>query len=600
MNSSKLARSITGLLAIATLFAATLCASFKTARAGLPLKIIALRGDPAPDANGAFFNVFGPTLNDSGQVAFVGSLTGTSGGGSDDTGIFLGDSTSLHQIVREGDPAPDANDIFSNVLSDLTLNNAGQIAFRSFLTSGSGIFRADGTSLVQMARNGQPAPDANGTIGGFSDPSLNNVGQVAFSGGLTGTSGGSSDDTGIFLGDGTSLVQVVRAGQSAPDTNGSFETFDTFGIPALNDSGQVAFFGDLTGSSGGNIDNSGIFLGDGTSLVRVAREGDPAPDGNGFLNGTFRIFYDPALNDAGQAAFLASLNTFRDGIFLGDDTSIIQVVREGQLAPDGNGSFSTLGSRLAPTFSDIVLNDAGQAAFVGYLFETSSGLRDDSGIFRGDGTDLVQIVREGQLAPDGNGSFTQIFRRGMNMNNSGQVAFIGTLNDTIGGNTDDRGLFLYTDSHGLVEVARTGDAFLGSTITEIDDNSSIGSRGDERSSLNELGQLAFRFALADGRVGIAVTTPASAGDYDRDGDVDGADFLKWQSTFGSTTDLDADGNGNKIIDAADYTMWRDNYGSAVSTSAVTTQVPEPPSIALTVFGLALIARRLSDPRASRV
>jgi len=59
-----------------------------------------------------------------------------------------------------------------------------------------------------------------------------------------------------------------------------------------------------------------------------------------------------------------------------------------------------------------------------------------------------------------------------------------------------------------------------------------------------------------------VTEPSVIlGDYDFDGDVDGADYLKWQRSFGSTTDLDADGNGNNIVDAADYTIWRDNYGS---------------------------------------
>jgi len=51
-----------------------------------------------------------------------------------------------------------------------------------------------------------------------------------------------------------------------------------------------------------------------------------------------------------------------------------------------------------------------------------------------------------------------------------------------------------------------------------------------------------------------------AGDYNRDGVVDNADYDLLALTFGSTTDLRADGNGNGTVDLADYTIWRDNLG----------------------------------------
>ena len=63
-----------------------------------------------------------------------------------------------------------------------------------------------------------------------------------------------------------------------------------------------------------------------------------------------------------------------------------------------------------------------------------------------------------------------------------------------------------------------------------------------------------------------------AGDYDQDADVDGADFLKWQRTVGSTTDLSADGDRNRIVAAPDLDVWSQNFGApAVGAAAPAAQ-----------------------------
>ena len=460
----------------------------------------------APDGNGSFSSFgFDVALNDAGQAAFRGGLTGTSGGFNDDSGIFRGDGTTLTQIARAGQAAPDNNGSLSNFSSTPALNDAGQAAFVGFLagTSGGlsddrGIFRGDGGTLTQVARAGQAAPDNNGSFSDFDNPALNDAGQAAFFGSLAGTTGGGSDNEGLFRGDGTTLTQIVRRGQAAPDGNGSFSFF---GSPALNDAGQVAFNGSLTGTSGGFNDDSGIFRGDGTTLTQVARAGQAAPDGNG----SFSDFFSPVLNDVGQAAFVGFLTGtsggFSDdlGFFRGDGTTLTQIVRRGQAAPDGNGSFSD--------FFSPALNDAGQVAFNGELTGTGGGGSDNLGIFRGDGTTLTQVARDGQAAPTSDGTLEGVLLNlffAPALNDLGQLAFLGDIDLQDGGSTSDEfGLFFYDDLLGLTSVARTGDAFDGSTIIDLSFSSGFNQQ-DEGSGLNNLGQVAYSYTLADGREGVAV------------------------------------------------------------------------------------------------
>src|SRR5687768_13500612 len=56
--------------------------------AGLNLEIVAQTGDPVPDRNGSLYIFDFPSINNSGQVAFDSHLSGTSGLGADDNGLF--------------------------------------------------------------------------------------------------------------------------------------------------------------------------------------------------------------------------------------------------------------------------------------------------------------------------------------------------------------------------------------------------------------------------------------------------------------------------------------------------------------------------------
>lgn len=93
--------------------------------------------------------------------------------------------------------------------------------------------------------------------------------------------------------------------------------------------------------------------------------------------------------------------------------------------------------------------------------------------------------------------------------------------------------------------------------------------------------------IADGRAAFdALLSSFEAGDYDRDGDIDSADYDTWRATYGTTLapGEGADGDHDGRVTAADYTVWRDAaQGAAVA-------VPEPGAL---VVALALTSAALS-------
>lgn len=74
------------------------------------------------------------------------------------------------------------------------------------------------------------------------------------------------------------------------------------------------------------------------------------------------------------------------------------------------------------------------------------------------------------------------------------------------------------------------------------------------------------------------------GDFDVDGDVDGADFLKWQRDLGDATNL---------------ALWESNFGAAPAIAA-TAAVPEPSSLLMASILLAIAARCRPDRSSSKL
>ena len=277
---------------------------------------IAFSGDPAPDGNGVFADgtpFDEPFLNASGDVAFIASLQGTAGGTNDDTGIFLGTPSSVTQMAREGQPIPSAAGTFQS-FDQLVLNDLGQTAFAAQLsgtaggtTDNAGIYRSTGTTLTQMVRKGSPDPFGNGFFDRFIQLALNTSGHAVFQTEFSSSLMGSSDDGGIYYSNGTGIGAIYREGIPAPDGNGLMGDLpDDEDNIAFNNAGQVAFHSPLTNTTGGAIDNEGVYLGSTTDgLSQIARKGDNIPPLVPTITG---LGDEPTINDLGQIALLAFHN----------------------------------------------------------------------------------------------------------------------------------------------------------------------------------------------------------------------------------------------------------------------------------------------------
>jgi probable HAF family extracellular repeat protein len=113
--------------------------------------------------------------------------------------------------------------------------------------------------------------------------------------------------------------------------------------------------------------------------------------------------------------------------------------------------------------------------------------------------------------------------------------------------------------------------------------------------INNLGQVVGYYLNASGMWGGFLATPIAAADFNKDGDVDGADLALWQGDYGLNADCDADGDGD--TDGADFLVWQRQLNSGATAVADAASVgyggvPEPTALALggTWFVMAVLGR----------
>jgi hypothetical protein len=310
-----------------------------------------------------------PALNQGGTIAFLAHPAD----GRVRNCIYTGGGADLTTIACEG-PLDISLSTFPSIADD------GTVAFvQSFRQTSQQILLGDGSTVTSLyATQGS-------FFTSFGDPYLNQSATVAFWASTLIL----SNLEGIFRGDGGDPAIIAR--------DDVFDAYRFGRFPALNDAGTVAyqlrFFGPVFVTS--------VNVGDGDTTTVLYSNQD----------GFFVSFGNPVLNDAGVAAFFATLADGSSGIFSGDG---------GPLTIDAQ-----TGEQFQSFAENPALNNHGQVAFLATL--TGGG----AGIFTADGTQIQSVIATGDDLQGSTVTELHFFRQGLN--DASQVAFMATLADGTSG-----------------------------------------------------------------------------------------------------------------------------------------------------------------------
>ena len=274
-----------------------------------------------------------PSINDEGQVSFaLSDFTQRGPNFLETQSVMRGSGMRPTTIATTADD-------FNRFGFEPTLNDSGVVAFKADLDNidtfdfENGLFSGQDGKRANITTYYLSSTSQFSEFGSLSRPSINKLGDIAFEESVD------SGASGIFVTEDGGFKTIAE-----PDSN------VIVGRPKLNDSGTVAFhrfFNDQPGEE--------LVSANGGPLTVIADTSGPFQS-FGF---TFVGFTPPAINNKGDVAFLAELDSGGSGIFVGPDPVTDRVIGTGDTL-DG----STVRGRLGDLrFCDGGLNDSGQLAF---------------------------------------------------------------------------------------------------------------------------------------------------------------------------------------------------------------------------------------------
>ena len=510
------------------------------ARAGVTLNTIALTGTDGPTGPGLGpgieFSGFGasPTINANGEVAFVGSITGSQ------RGLWIGNGTSIFSLAKAGTDGSFGPGLGAGVnffiFGAPSLNDTGDLTFFGRAIgpgvmagqNGFGIWTTNNSGTNLLAREGTARSFDPGLGPGlvfsapintpvFGTPVNNDAGRAAFFGSLNRT----FDERGIWIVDeGNSPLAVALEGTDGllgPGL-GAGVAFRSIPSPlvfplALNASGMVVFFSSIEGPGVmPNVNDRALFTTTGGTPSVLARSGTDGPLGPGFGPNTHFTGFNARfiINDNSDIAFRASVQGIQNGHGIwvagtSDPSPVAISNTDGPLGPNlGPGvHFSAINPHQ--------FNDNGQIAFASTITGTGVTNNNNRGIWMFDENASSIVARtgtDGLLGPNlGSGVMFNSFGS-LALNNNGHVAFWATLTGSDVNSDNNVGFWAVVDGETIL-VLREGEPIDVDPTPSIDlrtiDGFSFaitpGSKGGNQ-VFNEDGLLTFELVFTDGSSGI--------------------------------------------------------------------------------------------------
>lgn len=463
----------------------------------IDLRTVAERNDPAP-GGGDFVGFSSPAINDTGQIAFDGTVTnpGTSGVWRETQAVF---ELMLGLGVTPAQPGGQTIDIVDSVL----LNGGGNVVARVELSNFvEGYYFANGSVVQAIAIEGEAAA---GTTGNFDriDEALrmSDDDKIAFYGQLV--LGGDIDTNnfmGIWSGGAGSLELAAQMGGVAPSSGGAtwfiLQGAPGRGQPRLASDGTLAFAAttlDLPSAA-----PSGVWTGTPGSLAPIVFAAD--------------MQYDyAAIASGNKVAFRqAPLVSGPLGLRAGTPGSLRTVIENGDVPPGAPGTTIELGTTL--DVPSVRVNSSGRVAFHALAV---GGVQDLEGLWSDGSGTLELLALAGDPAPD-TGGLVYIEFLGFDINDLGQTAFVAEVGAT-GNSAGNRALYLADAGETpdlvvqLESVLRLGPGDVR-TVSGIDVNlMQTVSRGHRGGGLNHAGELVFAASFYDGTAGLYVATVPEPG-----------------------------------------------------------------------------------------
>jgi hypothetical protein len=346
-----------------------------------------------------------PTINNHGQLAFL--VNDHRFGGLSRTTVFVGDGSSLMAV----DGGQGINGIVGPVPYT---NDFGAVIYNANLTTETRVVFSNRPAARTQVITGE-AFGAAGTNDSFGAARVNNAGQVAFS--------ASANDVPLSNGAMRIITGQLNPAETGYTTQTAFQTdtvnnqghFFSMYDPDMNSSGVLAFTGQDAQQ------RSGLFIGTSQQDYAAVKGGTAAGT---FVLNNILTGKTPAINDAGDTAFLATTMNGRLGIFLRDaDGTVAPVVTSADMWSTGFHQFHSVG-----------LNNAGDIAFHGSL--GADAFQATRGIFAGE--NFHKIIGLGDTLE---GKTVTDIQFAEAINDAGQIGFHATLKDS--NNNFTTGIFRY-------------------------------------------------------------------------------------------------------------------------------------------------------------